>query len=327
MSDPLTFLAHYGYAVLFLWVLAEQMGLPIPAAPLLMTAGALAGTGRMNLALSSGLAVFGALAADLFWYRVGRTKGTKALGRLCSLALEPSSCARKAENFIGRHGVRSLLITKFVPGLNTVAPPLAGAGGANWWRFLVFDFLGTVLWVGTFETIGFLFASRIGIIARYLAGAGKLLLGLVLLSSLPIYIALKSLHRKQFLRQLRMARITPEELSQKIESGESITILDLRHSLDFLPQPYTIPGAVRMPLEQLQERQGEIPRDREIVLYCTCPNEASSAMTAIKLRQYGITRVRPLEGGYYAWRDRGLPLNSEFEFPSRNLLGRSATAK
>lgn len=326
MSDTLTFLAQYGYAVLFLWVLAEQMGLPLPAAPLLMAVGALAGTGRMNLAVSSSLAIIAALAADVFWYRVGRANGTKALGRLCSLALEPSSCVRKAENFLGRHGARSLLVTKFVPGLSTVAPPLAGAGGTNWWRFLIFDFLGTVLWVGTFEAVGFLFASRTGIIAGYIASAGKLAIVLALLGSLVVYIAHKSLRRRQFLHQLRMARITPEELNQKLDSGENVTILDLRHPLDFLPQPYTIPGAIRMPMEQLPERQAEIPRDREVVVYCTCPNEASSAMTAIKLRRFGINRVRPLEGGYHAWRDRGLPLDSEFgPAPPRNRV-RSATA-
>jgi membrane protein DedA with SNARE-associated domain/rhodanese-related sulfurtransferase len=325
MSDTLTFLTHYRYGLLFLWVLAEQMGLPLPVAPLLMAVGALAGAGRMNLAVSSGLAMSAALAADLFWYHVGRANGTKALGHLCRLALEPSSCVRKDENFLGRHGARSLLMTKFIPGLNTVAPPLAGAGGTNWWRFLFFDFLGTALWVGTFETIGFAFASRVSVIVGYVAGAGKLLVGLVILGSLAGYITHKNMHRRRFLHQLRMARISPEELSQKIESGEDVTILDLRHPLDFLPQPYTIPGTIRMPMEQLERRQAEIPRDQEVIVYCTCPNEASSAMTAIKLRRYGITRVRPLEGGFHAWRDRGLPLDSEFgPPPPRNIRSKSA---
>jgi rhodanese-related sulfurtransferase len=192
---------------------------------------------------------------------------------------------------------------------------LAGAGGTDWWRFLLFDSVGTALWVATFEAIGFVFASRLAIIGAYVIGAGKLLFGVVLIGSLTAYIVNKNVRRRRFLDGLRMARITPEELNQKIESGEQVTILDLRHPLDFLPQPYTIPGAIRMPMEQLQERHAEIPRDREIVVYCTCPNEASSAMTAIKLRHYGITRVRPLEGGYYAWRDRGFRLDSEFGPP------------
>ena len=315
MSDLLMFLSQYGYVLLFAWVLSEQMGVPIPAAPLLMAVGALAATNRISLVLSSSIAISAALLADLFWYRVGRINGTKALGRLCSLALEPSSCVRKAENFLERHGARALLITKFVPGLSTVAPPLAGAGGTGFWRFLVFDSLGTLLWVGTFETVGFLFGSRISDIGGYVAGAGKLILAIGIVGSVVAYVTYKGLHRRRFLHQLQMARITPEELSERISSGEKITILDLRHPLDFLPEPYTIPGAIRMPMEQLQERQNEIPRDRELVVYCTCPNEASSAMTAIKLRHYGITEVRPLEGGFHAWRDRGLPLDSEFGPP------------
>ncbi len=109
-----------------------------------------------------------------------------------------------------------------------------------------------------------------------------------------------------------MARIIPTELKQKLDMHEAVTIVDLRHSLDFLPEPYIIPGAIRIPMENLDKQQSQIPRDREVVLYCTCPNEASSAMTAIKLRKFGITRVRPLQGGFHTWRELGLPLESNF---------------
>ena len=110
-----------------------------------------------------------------------------------------------------------------------------------------------------------------------------------------------------------MARITASELKQKLDKNEPVTIIDLRHSLDFLPDPYTIPGAIRIPLEELEKRRGEIPRDREVVLYCTCPNEASSAITAVKLRQVGISPVRPLQGGFNSWRQLGFPVESAFD--------------
>jgi rhodanese-related sulfurtransferase len=109
-----------------------------------------------------------------------------------------------------------------------------------------------------------------------------------------------------------MARITPEELKQKLDAQEQVAIVDLRHALDFLPEPYTIPGAIRIPMDKLGDRIQEIPRDRDVVLYCTCPNEASSAMMAMRLRQLGVTRVRPLAGGYFAWRKLGFPLDSQF---------------
>ena len=117
---------RYGYVALPLWVFAEQLGVPIPAAPILLAAGAIAGTGRMNLAFLTALALVGALTADLIWYRVGRSHGSRALGRLCRVCLEPDSCVRRAKNLLEKHGLRSLLVAKFVPGLNAVAAPVAG---------------------------------------------------------------------------------------------------------------------------------------------------------------------------------------------------------
>jgi rhodanese-related sulfurtransferase len=135
---------------------------------------------------------------------------------------------------------------------------------------------------------------------------------MLLFGAFSAYLVRKHLHRQRFLRALRMARITPTELKQKLDMHEAVTIVDLRHSLDFLPEPYIIPGAIRIPMENLDKQQSQIPRDREVVLYCTCPNEASSAMTAIKLRKFGITRVRPLQGGFHTWRELGFPLESNF---------------
>jgi membrane protein DedA with SNARE-associated domain/rhodanese-related sulfurtransferase len=312
MTHVLSFLVQYGYTLLFLWVLVEQLGLPLPSAPLLLATGALAAAGKLNLPAAIAIAFLAALAGDLFWYRLGRRHGTKFLGRLCRLAAEPDSCVRRAENFFERHGPRSLLVAKFIPGLNTVAAPIAGAIRTPRWRFLWFDSLGILLWVATFEILGFVFTHQLQKVAAYASHASALVLGAGLASGAAVYVARKGARRRYFLAQLRMARITVEELKRRLDAHEEVAIIDLRHPLDFLSEPYTIPGAIRIPAEQLEKRQSEIPGNRDVVLYCTCPNEASSANAVLKLRQYGITRVRPLEGGFRAWREREFPLESEF---------------
>ena len=328
MNEILSFLAHYGYLLLFGWVLAEQLGVPLPSAPVLLAVGALAAAGRMNIIAATVIAFIAAFSGDLVWYRLGRRHGTKFLGQLCKLSLEPDSCVRRSENFFARHGARSLLIAKFIPGLNAVAAPIAGAIRTPRWRFLLFDGLGILLWAATFETLGFVFAHQLQQVAAYVSHAGALVLAVGLSIGAAVYIGRKSAKRRRVLAQLRMARITVEELKRKLDAHEDIAVIDLRHPLDFLPQPYTIPGAFRIPAEELERRHNEIPRDRDVVLYCTCPNEASSANATLKLQRYGITRVRPLEGGFHAWREREFPLESEFgpipPLKRRNYWSRAA---
>lgn len=308
----MNYLVQYGYVVLTLWVLAEQIGVPVPAAPILLAAGAVAATGRLSLILSIVLAAGAALTADLSWYHVGRSHGSRALARLCRLSFEPDACVRRSQQFLERHGVRSLLVAKFVPGLNTVAAPLAGTVRISWWRFLLADTVGVIIWVSSLELLGFVFSRQLEMLVAYALRAGTLLLLFAVIGTFSAHLVRKRVRRQRFLDQLRGARITPDELKQKLDKHEPVTIIDLRHSLDFLPEPFLIPGAIRIPMEELERRQSEIPRDREVVLYCTCPNEASSAMTATKLRQYGISRVRPLQGGFHRWRDLGLPVDSPF---------------
>jgi membrane protein DedA with SNARE-associated domain/rhodanese-related sulfurtransferase len=284
----------------------------------------------MNLVPVAMITFVAALAADLFWYRLGVLHGTKFLGRLCRLSLEPDSCVRRSENFFARHGARSLLVAKFVPGLNAVAAPIAGAIRTPRWRFLWFDSLGILLWAGTVETLGFIFAHQLQQIATYVSHAGTLVLAVGLTSGTAAYVGRKSANRRRFLANLRMARINVDELKRRLDAHEDVAIIDLRHPLDFLPQPYTIPGALRIPAEELERRHNEIPRDRDVVLYCTCPNEASSANAVLKLRRFGVTRVRPLEGGFHAWRERGFPWESEFgpvpPLKRRNYWSRAAAS-
>jgi membrane protein DedA with SNARE-associated domain/rhodanese-related sulfurtransferase len=325
MTAVTHFLVQHGYVLLLAWVFVEQIGLPVPAAPVLLAAGALAGTGHLNIWVSGLSALVAALLSDTIWFGIGRRRGNSVLGFLCRISLEPDSCARRTQNVYSRHGASSLLLAKFIPWLNTAAPPLAGAFRMRFAQFLLFDILGVLLWATTFLGLGYLFSSQLEQVAHYAHQLGILLVVFILCGGLAAYLIRKYVRRKRFLRQLRTARITTEELKQKLDAGEKIAIVDLRHPLDFLPEPYTIPGAIRLPMEELEGRIDEIPRDRDVVLYCTCPNEATSAMTALRLRQLGITRVRPLAGGYFARRQRGFPLDSQFgPIPPLRKLGSSS---
>ncbi len=268
MSGTIHFLVRYGYVVLFVWVLAEQVGLPIPAVPLLFAAGALGGSGRLNFGLAIGVALLASLLSDVTWYEIGRRRGSRVLQLLCRISLEPDSCVRRTEEVFARHGARSLLVAKFIPGLSTAAPPLAGIFHMRLSRFLLFDGLGALIWAGAFAGLGYLFSDQLERIAAYALRLGGSL-AVMLAGCLAGYIVWKYAQRLRFLRRLRIARITPQELRRKLDAGEDVVIVDLRHSLDFEADPSTIPGAVRLPPEEVERRHQEIPRDRDIVLYCT----------------------------------------------------------
>jgi len=265
LEQAADFLIRHGYAVLFGWVLLEQMGLPIPAAPLLIAAGALARAGKMNLTFAVALAFIAVILADLFWYSLGRYRGGRILKLLCRISLEPDSCVRRTENLFVRHGVHSLLVAKFVPGLNTAAPSLAGIFRMPVRRFMIFDFLGALLWVVSVTSLGLIFSDQLKQIALRWSGW----LVAVLAGSLAAYVLGKFIQRRRFIRRLRIARITPKELMDKLRAGETISIVDLRQPMDIEAFPQMIPGALRIAMEEIEERHAEIPRDRDVVLYCS----------------------------------------------------------
>ena len=265
LEQAADFLIRHGYAVLFGWVLLEQLGLPIPAAPLLIAAGALARAGKMNLTFAVALAFVAVILADLFWYSLGRHRGGRILKLLCRISLEPDSCVRRTENLFVRHGVRSLLVAKFIPGLNTAAPSLAGVFHMPVRRFLIFDCVGGILWVVTVTSLGLILGDQLERIALRWGGW----LVAVLAGGLAAYVLWKFIQRRRFLRQLRIARITPKELMDKLTAKESISIVDLRQPMDIEAFPQMIPGALRIAMEEIEARHGEIPRDRDVVLYCS----------------------------------------------------------
>jgi membrane protein DedA with SNARE-associated domain len=307
MNGTLEFLVRHGAMVLFAAVFIEQLGVPLPSVPWLLAAGALVGTGKMNGAVALLAAVCGSLLPDMIWFYVGRRHGDRVLRLLCRISLEPDTCVRKTQDTFTRYGMRGVIVAKFVPGLSTLAPPMAGNSGVTVSRFILFDGAGSLLYGGAFILLGVLFSRQLDQVIAALGslggGAVQLLVGLA-----AAYIGYKYFQRRRLLRKLRMARITVEELRQLQEAGEEPLILDLRSIAALEEDPSVISGARHMSMDEVERRAAEIPRDRDIILYCSCPNEVSSARVALVLHRKGISRVRPLLGGIDAWRERNYPM-------------------
>jgi len=268
MHSTLEFVLRHGYTLVFLVVLMEQAGLPIPSLPVLLAVGALAGAGKLSLPLALGLAVVASLIADSIWYELGRLRGHSILSLLCRISLEPDSCVRRTENAFAQRGARSLLVAKFIPGLSTAAPPLAGMLRMRLSRFFTWDAAGALLWAGAYAGVGFIFSSELDRVAVHLQRLGSGLL-VLLVGGLAAYLGFKYYQRQRFIRELRIARITPEELKQKLDAGEEVTVIDLRHSVEFGADNAKVPGAIHVDPEEIEQSHLEIPRDRDIVLYCT----------------------------------------------------------
>jgi membrane protein DedA with SNARE-associated domain len=268
VDEVAAYLLQHGYVVLFAWVAAEQFALPVPSEPVLLAAGALAGAGLLNLPFVITVGVAAALLSDVIWYEIGRVRGSQVTRLLCRISLEPDSCVRRSQELFARYGGRSLLVAKFVPGLNTVAQPLAGILGMRRSRFLLVDALGALLWTGAYVGLGYLLSDYVERVAAYAQLLGPWLFG-VAFGGLALYIAGKYIRRQRFIRRLRIARITPVELKRRLDTGEALMIVDLRHSLDFDADPVVVPGAVHLSPEELEQRSQDIPRDREVILYCT----------------------------------------------------------
>lgn len=268
VHESLVRLAQHAYVVLFVWVAAEQLGLPIPAVPILIAAGVLSAMGQLTFSGAFALGILACLIGDSAWYVIGKWKGTAVLKTLCRMSLEPESCVRQSSDFISRHGARSLVVAKFVPGISTVAVPLAANSGISILSFFIYDLLGSVVYVGAYLGVGRLLGDRIDKLDMLAGSLQTATAGLAAAGTVAI-LAWRFHQRRRFLGDLRMARIKPDEVLGLIDKGEKPYIVDLRHALDFLPDPRVIPGAIRMAPDEVTARQLEIPRDLEIILYCT----------------------------------------------------------
>jgi len=309
MALPTDILLVYGYLLLFTWVLVEQLGVPLPASPVLMAAGALSAQRQLSFLLALAVAVAATLIADSVWYFIGKRHGHRVLKLLCKMSLEPTTCVRRTQDSFGRRRGIMLLSAKFIPGLSTLAPPVAGQNGMDFGAFLLYDGMGTSMWAVVLLSIGRFFGNLIKRNAHLLDWTGHFSAALLLLGVAGFFVA-RLVRRRMVLKQLAALRLEPEELKRQLDAGEQVYIVDLRHPLELLPDPFTLPGAVHFSPDVLAERHHEIPRDRDIVLYCTCPSEATSAKVAMDLHKLGIEHVRPLRGGFDAWKRLGYPMDA-----------------
>ncbi|MDB6084542.1 MAG: Sulfurtransferase [Gammaproteobacteria bacterium] len=291
---------QYGLAVVFINVLVNQIGLPIPAIPTLIVAGALAADGRLPLAPLFACSVLACFIADCGWYFIGQTFGIRVLKLLCRISLEPDSCVSQTQTRFERWGVNSLVIAKFIPGLAIIAPPLAGAMRIGWLRFMALSVASAVLWAGSELVAGMLFKSQIDVLLVRLGDIGSVAAA-VIGTALAVYILYKWWERARFYRSLRMARIDVAELYELMRAGAKPIIVDVRSTTARGLEPQWIPGALHVPLEGVDEHMKDLPRDRDIILYCACPSEASAARVARILMNHGFRKVRPLLGGLDAW--------------------------
>lgn len=261
-------LLRHGYLLLSVYMLAVGLGVPIPADPLMLLMGAMVGNRDYSLFKSLLAAVVPALIGDLVWYQIGRMRGRSVLGLLCKLTLEPDTCVRKTEGTFAKRGASALLFAKFVPGISLMSVSLAGISRMRIWRFLLADAAGCTLWAAAYLLIGRIFYRQVDAVIVFLGLFGRSA-GLVIATLIALYVGVKYLERKRFLRKLRINRISPEEVYDLLERGKPVTIVDLRHAAEVERAGMKIAGALVLKADELRSRSGEIPQNQQIILYCT----------------------------------------------------------
>lgn len=308
-GDLAAVVSQYGLAIVFANVFVEQIGAPVPAIPTLVVAGALAADGKLSAVAVFVVALLACAIADVTWYIAGRHYGNRVMRILCGISLTPDSCVSQAQTQFERWGRNTLLVAKFIPGVALLAPPLAGATRIGWLPFLLFNTAGGALWVAAGMGGGMLLGSQIEILLAYLENYGTDA-AFFLAALVAAYIAYKWWERHRFYAKLRMARISADELHRLMDAGAAPVVVDVRSQTARALEPRHIPGALHLPFQGFEPHIKDLPRDREIIIYCTCPNEASAAQVAKLLMNNGFLRVRPLLGGLEAWIEAGHPVES-----------------
>lgn len=323
MQQLIDLLIRHDLAIVFVVTLLARAGAPLPASPLLIVAGGLATQGALSLPALLGVSVLANVLADGAWFAAGRRYGARVLGLLCRLSLSPDSCVRQSETLITRWGASALVAAKFLPGVSVVAAPMAGAVGMSVARFVAYDALAGALWTAVFLGLGLIFADQIQRLLDAMASAGTLalpLLGVALLG----FVAWRWWRRRRVREAATMPRVGAAELQALIDDGQAPVVIDVRSAAAAELDPRHLPGALRIDLADMASHAERLPADRDLVLYCNCPNELSAAVAAHALHGAGRPRARPLAGGLEGWAASGRPLASNAwqalpERPARGL--------
>jgi membrane protein DedA with SNARE-associated domain/rhodanese-related sulfurtransferase len=296
---------EYGLIAVFSVVLVQQLGAPIPVLPVMLLAGAQSARDPVFGVYALALALVASTIGSVPWFWAGRRFGHRVLKLTCRVSLSPDSCVRQTETVFERHGATAVLISKFVPGLAHVAPPLAGAFGFKTPRFLFYNAVGAALWAGAGLILGLLFYPQIDwLLVQFYAFGGHALAALALL--VVTYAAYRWIVRRRFLKSLHASRIEVAELQEMIGRGDAPIVLDVRSRTHRKLDGRMIPGARPVDLDDLERPLAQISADRNVVVYCACPNDATALKVAMLLKRRGIRHVRPLTGGIDAWTSAGL---------------------
>jgi len=299
MSQLSLLIQHYGVFLVFGTVLLEQFGLPIPAFPVLVLAGAMAFEGGASWQFSLLAVLLACLICDYFWFSAGRYYGKRVLRLLCRISLSPDSCVNQTEDRFRRYGPKSLLVSKFVPGFNTIAAPMSGALGTPARAFLGYSATGALLWGGTGIALGAIFhdsVDRVLLALETMDSAALMVLG----GLLALFIAYKYVERRRHRATLAIPRIVVEELKSLMAQGQDPLIIDAR-SATAQELESAIPGALLYSDCEPGQLMATLDKDRHIVVYCSCPNDVTAAQVAKQFLANGFHRTRPLQGGLDAW--------------------------
>jgi membrane protein DedA with SNARE-associated domain/rhodanese-related sulfurtransferase len=300
MRDLIPLLIAHGALIVFVITLAARIGAPVPAAPLLVVAGGVSMTGQMSLLVCLAASVVANLLGDAVWYQAGRWRGHRVMKLLCKISLSPDTCVRQSEGILSRWGGSSLIAAKFLPGISVVAAPMAGALGMSWRRFLAYDLGAALIWTLAFLAVGVIFAGQIVIVLDVMTEFGTIA-AVAIAIALATMIIWRYLRRRWMLSDRYAPRIAVHELRELIRRGESPIVIDVRSPVAMMQDARRVPGAIVATLAQLPTTALELPRDREVVLYCSCPNEVSALRGVRILAELGHHRARALHGGLDAW--------------------------
>ncbi|CAN5779015.1 DedA family protein/thiosulfate sulfurtransferase GlpE [soil metagenome] len=306
MAQLMTLMVANALGLIFGVSLAARLGLPVPAAPVLVVAGALVAMGQVSVSGALLVAVLGNLIGDGAWFYAGRRYGHRFMRLLCRISLSPDSCVRRSESLITRWGGMSLLAAKFVPGVSVVAPPMAGALGMSSVRFVVFEVGAALVWAGVFLGLGYAFRDSVQSVLNGLADAGSVAT-VVVVGGVLAMLGVRYWRRRRFMRLTRMPRITVDELYDLMGTDTPPLVIDVRGDASIRIDPRRIPGALPLSLKAIQHRRNASVFDGagDVVLYCDCPNDVSAALAAGALAAQGVPRARPLAGGLEAWVEAG----------------------
>lgn len=310
METIFAFFSQYGLLAVFGVVLIKQLGAPVPASAILLLAGAAAADDEVLAVKALVVATAASMLADFAWFYAGRRFGRGVLALLCRISISPDSCVRKNELSFARRGVASLVIAKFVPGLDTLAPPLAGALGMRAQSFAIFNAAGAALWAGANIAGGLIFHVQIQHLLGSLSELGRIAVWLVAALG-ALYVAWRMARRWRELRlHARMPRVRPDELAEMIEQGRELLILDVRTQGPGLLLRERISKARHIDLAAIEtvpptDWANNVP----IVIYCDCPNDASAIEAAGLLSKRGVG-ASILSGGMDDWVQAGYPLEA-----------------